>query len=356
MSSQNGDSLYASHRKTERFKALMRGTRWVLTTTCVTSVGIPEWDWFFERRKPQMSKFPPRAARQGVILGLFAASLLVWPALGADDKNAIPDLSGVWGRDNFVFEPPESGPGPVGRILRPNASGKGSQTIADYTSPILKPEAAELLKKRGEMSLSGQTFPTPADQCRPEPTPYILAVQFEFQILQQKDHVTIIYMADHKVRHVRLNGQHPAHVTPSWSGDSIGHYEGDTLVIDTVGIKAGPLSMVDWDGTPHSSALHVVERYRSIDGEAARQALAAHESKLPRISAYGVKPDPNYKGNGLRVQLTVDDPGVFTTPWSAQLTYRRALGDFAEVVCAESDVRSFAGTEVAIPVAEKPDF
>jgi hypothetical protein len=56
------------------------------------------------------------------------------------------------------------------------------------------------------------------------------------------------------------------------------------------------------------------------------------------------------------VQLTVDDPGVFTTPWSAQVTYRRPLGEFAEVVCAESAYRSYAGRETAIPEAEKPDF
>ena len=50
-------------------------------------------------------------------------------------------------------------------------------------------------------------------------------------------------------------------VTPAWYGDSVGHYEGDTLVIDTVGIKVGPFAMVDMYGTPHSAALHVVERY-----------------------------------------------------------------------------------------------
>jgi hypothetical protein len=54
-------------------------------------------------------------------------------------------------------------------------------------------------------------------------------------------------------------------VIPSWYGDSVGHYEGDTLVIDTVGIKIGPFSMVDWYGTPHAEALHVVERYRLLE-------------------------------------------------------------------------------------------
>jgi hypothetical protein len=90
-------------------------------------------------------------------------------------------------------------------------------------------------------------------------------------LLQQPDKITILYYADHEVRRVRLNQPHPVQVTPSWHGDSVGHYEDDTLVIDTVGIKIGPFSMVDWYGTPHTQALHVVERYRLIDYEVSRR-------------------------------------------------------------------------------------
>jgi hypothetical protein len=83
-------------------------------------------------------------------------------------------------------------------------------------------------------------------------------------LLQQPDKITIVYDYDHQVRHVRMNERHPAPVIPSWYGDSIGHYEGDTLVIDTVGVKTDrPYAMVDIYGTPYSAALHVVERYRS---------------------------------------------------------------------------------------------
>jgi hypothetical protein len=70
-----------------------------------------------------------------------------------------------------------------------------------------------------------------------------------------------------------LNQPHPAQVTPSWYGDSVGHHEGDTLVIDTVGIKVGRYSMVDWYGTPHTGALHVVERYRLLDSAAAKEGF-----------------------------------------------------------------------------------
>jgi hypothetical protein len=78
-----------------------------------------------------------------------------------------------------------------------------------------------------------------------------------------------------------MNQPHAAQVLPSWYGDSVGHYEGDTLVIDTVGIKIG-VAMIDWYGTPHTQALHVVERYRLIDYEAAKEA---QERALRKILA-----------------------------------------------------------------------
>src|SRR5215471_4013461 len=62
------------------------------------------------------------------------------------------------------------------------------------------------------------------------------------QMLQQPDKITFLYSNNHEVRHVRMNQPHPAHVTPTWYGDSVGRYEGDTLVIDTVGIKIGPFA------------------------------------------------------------------------------------------------------------------
>jgi len=93
------------------------------------------------------------------------------------------------------------------------------------------------------------------------------------QMLQQPDRITILCWYENEVRHVRMNQSHPAHVTPSWYGDSIGHYEGDTLVIDTVGIKTDrPFAMADQFGTPYTEALPVVERYRLIDYEAAKEA------------------------------------------------------------------------------------
>ena len=83
---------------------------------------------------------------------------------------------------------------------------------------------------------------------------------------------------------MRLNQPHPARVTPSWYGDSVGHYEGDTLVIDTVGVKADrPFAMVDMYGTPFSPAMHVVERYRLIDYSDAKGAIERNSKENIRF-------------------------------------------------------------------------
>jgi hypothetical protein len=140
---------------------------------------------------------------------------------------------------------------------------------------------------------------------------------------EQPDKITILYDENDEVRHVRMNEPHPAHVTPSWYGDSVGRYEGDTLVIDTIGIKADrPFAMIDQFGTPYTEALHVVERYRLIDYQDAKEAQERGAKENWRIPgpAFGWAPAPNYQGNGMQLQFIVEDEGVFTTPWSATVT------------------------------------
>ena len=179
-------------------------------------------------------------------------------------------------------------------------------------------------------------------------------------LLQQPDKITIVYDYDHQVRHVRMNEPHPAPVMPSWYGDSVGHYEGDTLVIDTVGIKIGPFAAVDIFGTPYTEALHVVERYRLIDHEAAIEAQEWGLKENPRLRGAGgdagVAMDLDYKGKGLQLQFTVEDEGVFTMPWSATVTYRRALDTIPENVCAENLRGTYVTKDSAVPRADKPDF
>jgi hypothetical protein len=243
-----------------------------------------------------------------ISVALFAHAVAA-PALGQTVAPAVgpvsvtqstvsaPDLSGIWSRPYFGVEPPLSGPGPV--MARPGNRGR---VVGDYTNPILKPHAAEAVKKHGEVEVSGVAVPNPRNQCWPEGLPFIFT-DAGMQVIQQPNKVTIIYDHDHQVRRVRLNGAHPAQVTPSWYGNSVGHWEGDTLVIDTVGIKVGPLSMLDMFGTPHSSALHVVERYSLIEYQAAVEAQERTLKTRPSFPETpppggdaGLHVDPDYKG------------------------------------------------------------
>jgi hypothetical protein len=326
-----------------------------------------------------MSKRPTNIKSRKLITGALVAWALAFQTDGAAAAETIPDLSGIWGHLTLPpFEPPLAGPGPVRNLSRvsnqfcaqppcganasasPNGVSNIYQLVGDYTNPILKPEAAEIVKQHGLISLTGAPYPTPSNQCRPNGVPYVFW-NIGMQMLQEPNKVTLLYSNDHEVRHVRLNAQHPEKVTPSWYGDSVGHYEGDTLVIDTIGFKNGPHSMVDLYGTPFSEALHVVERYRLIDYEAAQAAEARPEKDGVdfNTSDPGFQRDPGYKGKALQLEFIIEDGGVFTTSWSATITYRRPtspLGGWPEYVCAENPYGYFPGGRADIPVADKPDF
>jgi hypothetical protein len=181
------------------------------------------------------------------------AAAVATPALGQDLAPAvkpsgasIPDFSGIWAHLTWPdVEPPPAGPGPVTNRSRRNGASNVYQLVGDYANPILQPPAAEVVKKLGEFSLTGGLYPTPSNQCWPGGVPFMFSSNIGMQMFQQPDQITIVYSNDHEVRHVRLNQPHPARVTPSWYGDSVGHYEGDTLVIDTVGVRIGPFAMLD---------------------------------------------------------------------------------------------------------------
>ena len=277
---------------------------------------------------------------------------------GTASTVSIPDFAGIWAHLALPgFDPPLSGPGPVTNRSRRNGVSDFYQWVGDYTNRILKPQAAEVVRKHGEISFSGVLYPTPSNQCWPNGVPYVFW-NTGMQMLQQPHQITILYTNDHEVRHVGLNQPHPAQVTPSWYGDSVGHYEGDTLVIDTVGFKLGPFAMVDVYGTPYTEALHVVERYRLIDYEAAKEAeeLGQRENVRLQRSDSGLARDPDDKGKALQLQFTVEDEGVFTMPWSATITYRRPLGEWAEMVCAESLRATYITRDSDVPRADRPDF
>jgi hypothetical protein len=313
--------------------------------------------------------------RTFIIATTVAAALFSSSAFTQErSQGGIPDFSGVWGNPYlYGIEPPLSGPGPVTnksrRIQvfdadgRPLATGNAPlvsdarRLVGDYTNPILKPTAAEVVKKHAEMSLAGVGYPSPRNQCWPQGVPFIFT-NAGLQLLQQRDQITMLYDEDHEIRRVRMNQPHPVQVTPSWYGDSVGHYEGDTLVIDTVGFKIGPFSAIDQYGTPYSQALHVVERYRLIDYQAAKEAWERGGKENSRGGAIGEgwAADANYKGKGLQLQFTVEDKEVFTTAWSATKTYRHVFRDWPENVCAENPHKYSTEKDAAVPTADKPDF
>ena len=244
------------------------------------------------------------------------------------------------------------------RSRRPDGVANFQQLVGDYTNPTLQPWAAEVVKKHGEISLAGEGYPTPSNQCWPGGVPYVFW-DFLLQIFQHPDHILLVYRQGPELRHVRMNEPHPVEVTPSWYGDSVGHYEGDVLVIDTVGIKSGPFAMLDMFGTPHSPALHVIERYRLVDYDDAKDAIernARENSFVTPTGATGiVEIDPNYRGKVLQLHFTVEDPAVFTMPWTSTITYRPNIGPWSEVACAEN-IQWSPGKNSAVPQADKPDF
>jgi hypothetical protein len=272
------------------------------------------------------------------------------PAPRAQSAETVPNLTGVWARSTFALEQPASGLGP---LRNPGAVYKGPPA---HTSPNLRPEAAKIVRERFESTRAGKPFPTPSSTCWPMVAPLIFRVQ-GMQLLQQKDQVTFVYLQDHEVRRVRLNAQHPEKVTPSWHGDSIGHYEGDTLVIDTIGVKVGPVALVDQAGTPYSEALHVIERYRLISYEETQEALERNVAENgPPATNQAAAVDASYKGKGLQVAFTVVDPNVFHAPWSGLATYSKADDLWTENVCAENTFEYYNDRDTAVPRADKPDF
>jgi hypothetical protein len=264
-----------------------------------------------------------------------------WSALSAQSPSAIPDLSGVWGRNTIDYTAPATGKGPL-----KNISGSRNVMVGDYNDPMLKPWAAEIVKRNGEIAKTGDAFPTAHNQCWPEPPPYILGNQ-QLQVLQQKDQVVLMYSHGSQVRHVRLNSTHPAKVAPSWYGDSIGHYEGDTLVVDTIGVAVAHLSTLDRYGTPHTEALHVVERYHMIE-----QAVSTEPRGTGGFRGDDDAVDRTYKGKVMRVDFTVEDAGTFNMPWSGVVVYNRAPGRFIEDVCAENIHDYIMGRDSAVPTAK----
>jgi hypothetical protein len=286
------------------------------------------------------------------------ASVLAWPALGAEGASAMMEVR--WGKNAFNFEPMPSGPQPLTNLTRrPDGTANAGQLVGDYHNPILTPEAAAVVKQMGERAIAGAGFPNSQDQCRTIAPPFTFAMQLGFVMLPTKDgNITILYDQNANVRHIHMNAAHPAKPTPSAMGDSVGRWDGDTLVIDTVGVKVDRFTSVDRFGTPQSDAMHIVERYRLIDGASAKAAIDTYEKREGTVGGggrvAGYHPDTSLKG--LQLEVTMEDPKVFTAPLTARVTYRRVVTSWSESVCADNPVEHYKDEWIGLPKADRPDF
>src|SRR3954471_20759711 len=185
---------------------------------------------------------------------------------GASDE-PVAQLSGVWVRTGEPMFEPIEGAKEGKPIARLQADSKDAEEImaGNWENPILQPWARDVLRKNAESEINLKHVYQADDSCWPVIPPAILNMREAVQFLQTKDRITILYQRDHQVRHIYLNQKHSAKAKPSWYGESVGHFEGDTLVVDTTNFRTHAMSMVDPFGTPHTDKLHLVERYRVIN-------------------------------------------------------------------------------------------
>ena len=267
---------------------------------------------------------------------LIASALPVAAARAADPYAGIPELESStvgWAKVADDFEPPESGAGPVtyekSHPYVPNGGGRQATfRIADLTNPILKPWAVEKMREQNELAAAGKRAFEARASCRPGGVPGFLVMGRVNPLffVQGKNEVLLINEGGPEVRHVLLDVPHSAKPRMSPYGESVGHYEGgDTLVVDTIGLSDD--TYIDNYRTPHTTQLHVVERFQVSEG-----------------------------GKTLNVTIHVEDAGAFNMPWSARQTYHRTrTGGLEETICAENNI-AFDASVTEIPKADRPDF
>jgi hypothetical protein len=205
--------------------------------------------------------------------------LVTTPAIhgqNAAAQSMVPDISGVWMVEKF--QP----------ALFPNG-GAPLQPWAQAKFKAVNPETND-----------------PKLGCLPDGVPRTMFVPAPMEVLQLPGRVLIIHEGIQVLRQIYMNRQHPEDVDPSYAGDSVGKWEGNTLVVDTIGLK--DKTWVDNGGLPHSEAMHLVERIRRID----------HDTLMD--------------------DMTIEDPMAFTKPITAQQTYKLKPGwEIQEYVCTENN-------------------
>jgi len=278
----------------------------------------------------------PRAASQ-LLLGAAFALLIAassgsqiraqQPAAAPDFSSNLTNWTGIGGGE---WIPVAGSPRPTTQDPRynyvPNNTGaQPTYRIGDISNPNLKQWAKDVMKKDNDEVLAGKVAYTPRSSCRLAGVPgFMVLGGGQLYFVQSPKEVLMLFDGDAHVRHIQMNVPHSANPKPSWYGESVGKYEGDTLVVDTIGLNAK--TFVDAYRTPHTEKIHVVERWRLIEG-----------------------------GSKLEVHVTVTDPDTFNQPWQAMRRYEKGQGAFPEEICAENNHNLF-GDDYDIPESDKPDF
>jgi hypothetical protein len=243
----------------------------------------------------------------------FSSNQVSWAGIGGGELLPVP------GSPRPVTQDPRYKYTPNGQGAQPTFR------IGDITNPNLKQWARDVMKKDNDEVLAGKIGYTARSSCKPGGVPgFIVMGGGAMFFVQSRAEVTMIFDGNAEVRHIHLNVPHAANPKPSWYGDSVGHYEGDTLVIDTIGLN--DKTFVDAYRTPHTEKLHVTERWRLVEN-----------------------------GDKLEVLMTVDDPDTFNQPWQAMRRYQHGTRTLVENICAENNL-NFGLFDYHIPQADKPDF
>jgi hypothetical protein len=176
----------------------------------------------------------------------------------------------------------------IGGIWKMTAPETTARTEDGKTPPLL-PAARAVYAQHLAMARKGDFSFLGLADCLPPGLPHIDIVDKPIEILQKPKTLYFLYQENRIPRRVYLDQQH-GDVDPDWFGDSTGRWEGETLVVDTIGLN--DISMLDGSGLPHSEDLHVTERYR-------------------------------LKGGMLENRITIDDPKTYAAPWTTVVRYRR---------------------------------
>ena len=264
-----------------------------------------------------------------VVAAGFASGTLAQP------NPSHPDFSSAgfgWVSLRGGVVPLPGSPAPVGQdprrpLVANNTGQQPTFPYADLNNANLTPFALEGLKKANALADTGFAMYSRGSRCWATGVPVAInsVVQPIFFIQTPKEVITI-GQGDQTVRHIYMDVPHSTNPKPSWYGESVGHYEGEWLVVDTIGQDTR--TFIDNFRTPHSDKLHVVERYRLTNG-----------------------------GDNLETEVIIEDPASFIKPVQLKMRARKAQGGIIESRCADGEsFNPFGQKEEPIPVANRPDF